>query len=742
MTATAHAQDVRVPVDDGDQTSAEADLQTEPAEPQGKPSEPAEPSEPSEPAEPSEPSEPAEPQSHPQVVPQPKLVGNPTQPLNRTDLDTETPPDEAPLQEQETATEPADEAPSQPPEPDVQAAPADESESDEPAEEEQPAAASEEEDTPAEEEQPAVTENEATEDRPPERSEPEVQPIPTEDMDEAPADESAAPAPDDDEQAAPADDEQAAPADDEQAAPADDEQAAPADDEQAAPADDEQAAPADDEQAAPADEEEAAAAPEEPQQIVTEMSGTPSMRIPGQMRAFWVDNNDPGMFTAQQVDELVNNALRANANTIIAQVRRHGDAMYNNALEPRFPGLPPAEEFDPLGYLIERAHAAGIEVHAWMVVSVVCEGSDQRGHPMHVCTQHGPGSGPVETWTTRTYSGHEVGEMDFGHPASVVHMETIVENMLTNYPTVDGIHWDFIRYGDGEYGYNAVSLSRFREAYNKPADYWPTPGDPEWSQWRRDRITELVRRLYIRSKAINPKIEVSAATITWGGVGSYGPGDWPNSVAFSRVFQDWRAWLEEGIIDFAVPMNYFDDGIERNRYWFDSWQDWNRANMGIRAIVPGLGSWLNTADQNISQIQRALATDTQGNRLSGVAFFDYNEPIYGTTHQRRLEFFDQLRATVFREPVPAPAWPWIENPTTGHMQGIAAIDGELLPGAEVWVIKGDTWVTDLVATYDGWFGMIELEPGSYTIIVHDPEDESNKIEYQIEIVPGQVTNVS
>ncbi len=170
-----------------------------------------------------------------------------------------------------------------------------------------------------------------------------------------------------------------------------------------------------------------------------------------QMRAFWVPLHEPGLWNHEQVDELVNNVKRANANTIIAQVRRHGDAMYNNSLDPRVAmrSLAPAESFDPLAYLIRRAHEEGISVHAWLVVSVTCRSTDALwGHPDHICTTHGPLAEGAERWTTATYGGVQVGDLDYGHPGAVIYFENVVQHLLTHYPAVDGVHLDFIRYGD------------------------------------------------------------------------------------------------------------------------------------------------------------------------------------------------------------------------------------------------------------------------------------------------------
>lgn len=465
---------------------------------------------------------------------------------------------------------------------------------------------------------------------------------------------------------------------------------------------------------------------------------TQAQDVPQQLRAFWVDNLNPGFYNHPQVDALVEDVVRAGANAIFVEVRRHGDAWYNNSFEPRAadPRLGPAAEFDPLAYLVEKAHSRGLQVHAWLVISVACRPEDPLwGNPQHLCTQHGPNAQGAERWTTATFNGVQVGDLDFGHPAAIQYMERVVQHLLNAYPQIDGLHWDFIRFGGQSYGYNQVSLERFNRAYGRPLDSRPGPGDAAWSQWRRDRVTELARRLYIRAKAIKPGIQISAATITWGGAGS--GGDWWNSSAYRTVFQDWPAWLREGIIDFAVPMHYFDEGDARARGWYDGWLAFDRANTGRRAIVAGLGSWLNSGDQNIAQVTRALTPDEQGRAMAGVAFFSYARPVAGTS---RASFIDQLRATAFAGPARVPDWPWISAPTGGHLQGMATVDGQITPDAKVTLIRDGQWLGDIYSTGDGWFGAVELPPGPYTVVITRSSD-GHQSAIQTTITPGQVTSL-
>ena len=107
---------------------------------------------------------------------------------------------------------------------------------------------------------------------------------------------------------------------------------------------------------------------------------------------------------------------------------------------------------------------------------------------------------------------------------------------------------------DNAWGYNPVALARFHAATGRSDR--PLPNDPQWSQWRRDQITNIVRKVYVEAHAINPYLRMSADTITYGdGPQAYG-GDWTQTRPYRETLQDWRGWMQEGILDTNIPMNY------------------------------------------------------------------------------------------------------------------------------------------------------------------------------------------
>src|SRR5437763_5447187 len=77
---------------------------------------------------------------------------------------------------------------------------------------------------------------------------------------------------------------------------------------------------------------------------------------PPQWRAFWVDGFNPGVKTPEQVSQLVADLKALHMNAAVVQMRKRGDALFRQSVEPFAdePGIPAG--FDPLGDLLAKAH--------------------------------------------------------------------------------------------------------------------------------------------------------------------------------------------------------------------------------------------------------------------------------------------------------------------------------------------------------------------------------------------------
>jgi uncharacterized lipoprotein YddW (UPF0748 family) len=373
-----------------------------------------------------------------------------------------------------------------------------------------------------------------------------------------------------------------------------------------------------------------------------------------QVRALWVDAFHDGIKSPGQVERLVAGARTAGINMLLVQVRRRGDAYYLRTDEPRTddPQLEPG--FDALQALLNAAHGAQprLEVHAWIATVAVWNARDRApANPAHVFNRHGPDAPGAETWLSLNGAGAAWDGADYkldpGHPDVPEYLSGVAQELVRGYD-VDGLHLDLIRYAGREWGYNPASLARYRAQTG--ATGVPAPGDARWQQWRRDQVTALARRLADDIAALNASggerggtadargytpmgsgasttrrldpVKVSAAVIGWGA----GPVDertWRTTSAYRDVYQDWKSWLEDGIVDTVMPMNYNDERDAQQRTWFDQWIAWERAHAGRQRIVPGVGLFLNDPGAGLAQVRRALAPAASGAALGGGALYSY-----------------------------------------------------------------------------------------------------------------------
>jgi uncharacterized lipoprotein YddW (UPF0748 family) len=386
---------------------------------------------------------------------------------------------------------------------------------------------------------------------------------------------------------------------------------------------------------------------------------------PPELRAVWVDAFHDGFKTPEQVDDLVAWARSANLNALFVEVRRRGDAYYLKSFEPRTedPDLTPG--FDALQYLIDKAHQGPrrLQVHAWLATLPVW---GQRDTPPaaqnHVFNLHGLSADPAENWLMlrddgEAWAGTDAGGiyyLDPGNPDVQAYTTDVYLNILRNYD-VDGIHLDQVRYYEGDaprWGYNATSVARFNAQYDRDPSSQPAPNDPDWVAWRRDQVTSLVRRIYTQAKAIRPDVAVTAAVVAWGS-GPITASDWQRQAPYAAVFQDWRAWLQQGIVDYLLPMDYYRENSDQAN-WFDNWTLWQVTYGGPSNVVVGLGSYLNSGDGVMAQLTRARALGARG-----VALYSYAVPdadLENADADDRLAFADQLRS-VFVLPAPVPGLP-------------------------------------------------------------------------------------
>lgn len=327
-------------------------------------------------------------------------------------------------------------------------------------------------------------------------------------------------------------------------------------------------------------------------------------------RGFWADGFNVGFHTAGQVDMLIARLQQAHCNAVWVQMRKSGDAYYRSTYEPWASDDP--EHFDALQYLLNEAHCAhpGIEVHVWMNTCAV----GRAASPGHIARTH---PAYLSLSDTGQDYDNEATKIDPGNPGAADWTFRVYLDVVRHYD-VDGIHFDFVRYGGAHWGYNPVSVARFNRMYGHAG--LPAYNDLKFEQWRRAQVTELVRKVYAFTKELKPGVRVSAATIGWG-QGPESEAQYRNSAPYSRVFQDWQAWMKEGILDINCPMFYFSNKVHR-----DFWLNWMRFAKDHKyggQLVIGSGIWLNTIPDTLWQIADVRDPAPDGGKADGVLLYSY-----------------------------------------------------------------------------------------------------------------------
>ena len=352
-------------------------------------------------------------------------------------------------------------------------------------------------------------------------------------------------------------------------------------------------------------------------------------------RCLWIVRES--MYNEKMINSALVYAYQSGYNIVFIQVRGRGYAFYNSDIVPKHPKI--ATEFDPLDYAVTLGHALGIEVHAWMNSYILWSSKTPPENPEHLYhTQKG--------WTEANIHGKMDSQIKLSEPQSPqwegvylspTHPEvnpyllSVYSEIINSY-NIDGIHLDYIRFQDEVYGYNKSGMAVFENIYDiNPRDIVRGIISPRfgwsqefvdsmyvaWDKFRRDAVTELVRNIYHEVHKPGHNIKLSAAVK-------------PNIIdAKYRWHQEWDKWVQKGIIDFVVPMNYFKEIRDFN----NSVQIMksNLAQDELEMVVIGVSTYNQDAQSAADKILLARL-----NGFKGVSIFSWD------SHKNNLDWFQPI----------------------------------------------------------------------------------------------------
>ena len=273
-----------------------------------------------------------------------------------------------------------------------------------------------------------------------------------------------------------------------------------------------------------------------------EPSADPNPALPaGEWRAVWVSYLEWAAmdFSTEEacragVVQLLDNCTGLGLNTVLAQVRPFGDALYRSTLFPwshlctGVQGQDPG--FDPLDVLLQEAHTRGISVEAWVnpyhlrssaaMPPNLADGNLANTHPEWVCTvDEGLYLNPAE-------------------PAAADYVVQGVAELVQNY-AVDGIHFDDYFYPTTDESIDAAQFA--------------ASGAGNLAAWRRENVTALVRAVHDTVKAADPTLRF--------GISPQGNPDNDENQQYSDV----TGWLasggEDAVVDYLCPQVYWGQGF-------------------------------------------------------------------------------------------------------------------------------------------------------------------------------------
>ena len=311
-----------------------------------------------------------------------------------------------------------------------------------------------------------------------------------------------------------------------------------------------------------------------------------------------------------------------------------------------------------------------------------------------------------------------------------------------------------------DWGYSETSIARFHAATGR-TDV-PLPSDPQFSDWRREQITSLVRRIYLGILELDHDVRLSNDAITY----AYGPqtmGSWEQTRPYAEVMQNWKGWLDEGIIDTVIGMNYKRDWQtapgNNQQQMFDEWTEVLADWQGDRQTVNGPALYLNDVEHSVAQVRDSVTPTAAGNTVAGWSGYSYaNASQTAAAAGAPLAVKDAERdklihaltaedstgaAPVFAEDAAVPDMPWKQS--EGHINGRLALrDGTALADVTVTATNLLDRSQQVTRTSDGsgWFGLVGLEQGLWLVQVDLPDGVVGKAIDVVRVKRGDISEAS
>jgi uncharacterized lipoprotein YddW (UPF0748 family) len=352
-----------------------------------------------------------------------------------------------------------------------------------------------------------------------------------------------------------------------------------------------------------------------------------------EIRGVWITNVDSDvLFKRDRLATAIKDLRQLNFNTIYPVVWNWGYTTYPSQVAKRIVGssfMPKKsagllinrqlnqteglEGRDVLKELVVQGHKQGLAVIPWFEFGFMAPattdpaGSDlAKRHP---------------DWLTQKQDGGKIWKegkdprvwLNPFKPEVKKFIIDLVVEVVKKYD-VDGIQFDDHFGLPAEFGYDKFTVDLYKAEHQgklPPQD----PKNEAWINWRADKITLLMRDLFMAIKAANPKAIVSIS---------------PNPQSFAKSFflQDWAKWERQGLVE-ELLIQVYRDKFET----FIGELQKPEVKLASQHIPVGIGILTGVKPKPIpmKQIQTQIAAVRQQG-LAGVSFFFY-ETLWKLTNE-------------------------------------------------------------------------------------------------------------
>jgi len=326
-----------------------------------------------------------------------------------------------------------------------------------------------------------------------------------------------------------------------------------------------------------------------------------------ELRGVWIANR-PHSLVLESRSHIIEalDFLRAHGfNTIFPVVWNRGYTLYPSQVMNRY-NLPTIEPFydqqqrDPLAEIIQAAHQRQIKVIPWLEYGFAASHLANGGHILQ----------KYPHWQGSDSSGAAVRHggltwMNGFLPDVQKFMLEIVREIVSNYP-VDGIQGcDRLPALPVTAGYDSFTLKQYQSDFGKqpPQNH----GDRQWIQWRADRLTDFLERMYQIVKTANDRAIVSLS-----------PAVYP--FCLNNLLQDTKVWLGRGLVDIIHPQIYRSGFFSYSQEVKQIVKSVDR--LSLCKFAPGIAFTANGKYLSQKDIIKCIKMNRKHN-FSGQVFFHY-----------------------------------------------------------------------------------------------------------------------